>query len=85
MNLGTYRAEVFDRQGVMLWSSTALDDAGSPTEAWDGSYKGKLCGQGVYVWKITAVYRDGTVWNNTDIGDHHGLVEDKWGTVTLIR
>jgi hypothetical protein len=39
----------------------------------------------VYVWKITAIFRDGTIWYNTDIGSHKGLTQETWGTITLIR
>ena len=85
VNLASYRAEVYNSQGVMIWSSTMLDSNGTPIEGWDGSFKEKPCQQDVYAWKIMAVFRDGTVWYNTDTGDHNGLNQDKWGTVTLIR
>jgi len=54
-------------------------------EGWDGTSNEKPCQQDVYVWKITAVFRDGSVWKNEDIGDHKGMPELKWGTITLIR
>jgi hypothetical protein len=39
----------------------------------------------VYMWKIQAVFRDGTVWYNQDVGEHKGLNQDAYGTVTVIR
>jgi hypothetical protein len=85
VNLASYHAQVYNRQGMMLWESSQLDDKGTPSESWDGNYKGKPCQQGVYVWKITAVYRDGSIWENTDVGNHTGMPEVKQGTVALIR
>jgi hypothetical protein len=70
---------------MLLWSSTLLDEAGSPAESWDGTFNGKPCQQDVYVWKITAVFRDGSIWYNTDVGEHEGLSAEKWGSITLIR
>jgi hypothetical protein len=85
VNLVSYRAEIYDSHGMKMWSSTLLDEKGTPVESWDGTYKGKYCQQDVYVWTITAIFRDGTIWDNTDTGEHKGLSEPKWGTVTLIR
>ena len=85
VNLASYHAQIFNRLGMMLWESTQLDEKGTPTESWDGTYKDKPCQQGVYVWKITAIFRDGTIWDNTDIGNHTGIPEVKQGSVSLIR
>jgi len=85
VNLASYRAEVYNSQGMLLWSSTLLDEKGTPTESWDGTYKQKRCQLDVYVWKIMAVFRDGSIWNNNDVGEHKGLSGPKWGTITLIR
>ena len=85
VNLATYQAQVYNSYGMQIWSSTLLDEAGSPAESWDGTFNGKPCQQDVYVWKITAVFRDGSIWYNTDVGEHEGLSAEKWGTITLIR
>jgi hypothetical protein len=85
VNLASYRAEIYNSYGMMLWSSTLLDATGAPAESWDGSYNEKPCQQDVYVWKITAIFRDGSVWYNQDIGNHDGMPEVVYGTVTLIR
>ncbi|MEI6060589.1 MAG: PKD domain-containing protein, partial [Bacteroidota bacterium] len=85
VNLASYRAEIYNRYGMLLWSSNKLDDKGSPTESWDGTYNDKPSQQDVYVWKIMAVFRDGSVWFNQDMGEHKGLSEPVFGTVTLIK
>ena len=85
VNLASFRAEVYNRYGMMIWSSNKLDDKGSPTESWDGTYNDKPSQQDVYVWKIMAVFRDGSVWFNQDMGEHKGLSEPVFGTVTLIK
>jgi PKD repeat protein len=85
INLAYYRAEVYDRWDALIWSSEALDDKGAPTQGWDGTYKQVPCQQGIYVWKITAIFRDGKIWRNKDIGDHTNMPEQTSGTITLIR
>jgi gliding motility-associated-like protein len=54
---------IFNRWGEMLFEST---DSAS---GWDGYYKGKLCQQDVYVYKITAKYANGQTV--TKLGDIH--------------
>jgi hypothetical protein len=85
VNLASYTAEVYSSHGALLWKSTLLDDKGTPAEGWDGTYNEKPCQQDVYVWKITAIFRDGSVWENQDVGEHEGLSEPVYGTITLIR
>jgi gliding motility-associated-like protein len=54
-----YELNIFSRWGELLFVShdTAI--------GWDGYYKGKLCTQDVYVWKITATTLDGKAINKT--------------------
>ena len=85
VNLASYTAEVYNSQGALLWKSSLLDEKGAPAEGWDGTYNEKLCQQDVYVYKITAVFRDGSVWENLDVGEREGLSEPVYGTITLIR
>ncbi|MBK7029363.1 MAG: hypothetical protein IPH45_09175 [Bacteroidales bacterium] len=54
-------------------------------ESWDGTYKGHPVQQDVYVWKIQAIFRDGTIWNNKDVGNHDKLTDKEYGTIVLIR
>jgi hypothetical protein len=67
----------------MLWESTKLDDNGSPTEGWDGTYQGVLMPQGNYMWKISALFVDDSQWEGSDIGV--GGSGKTMGTVALIR
>ena len=30
--------------------------------AWDGTFKGQIVPQDVYVWKIRAIFENGTAW-----------------------
>ena len=81
-NLREYKIEVFDSWGHLLWESDKIDESGKPVEAWDGTYKGSLMPQGTYMWKVYAVFRDGTMFTGSDIGHGKGKT---MGTVTLIR
>jgi len=85
INLSYYRAEVYDRWDALIWSSEKLDEKGSPVEGWDGTYHQVPCQQGIYVWKITAIFRDGKIWRNNDTGDHTDMPRQTSGTITLIR
>jgi len=68
MNLKTYHITVFDTWGHLLWESTALDNNGSPTEGWDGTFNGVLMPQGNYFWKATATFIDDSSWTGSDTG-----------------
>jgi PKD repeat protein len=85
MNIAQYKAEIYDSHRLLLWSSTLLDETGAPAEAWDGTYKEKPCQQDVYVWKISAVFRDGSVWKAPDDINSKKEKSSVWGTVLLIR
>ena len=86
-NIETYLVEVYDSWGKLLWSSTKLDPVdGSPLDGWDGtSPNGNLLPQDVYVWRIEAVFKDGTAWNSNNADDHTNIPEKTYGTVTLLR
>lgn len=56
-----YQLLVFNRWGELLFETK------DPTQGWDGYYKGKLCQQDVYVYKIQAKFADGETI--TRIGD----------------
>jgi len=84
-NLMTYFIEIYDRWGNPLWSSSKLDAYGAPAEAWDGTLHGEVLKQDVYLWKISAQFRDGEVWDGTNTGNNENMPQTKVGTVTLIR
>ena len=54
---------VFNRWGELLFETKNAE------VGWDGYYKGKLCPQDVYVYKITAKYENGNMI--TRVGDIH--------------
>ena len=81
VNLIEYRLEVFSNWGQLLWSSEKLED-GSPSETWDGTYDGEKVPMGSYVWRATAKFVDGSVWNGSDNGDGN---TKKFGIINLIR
>ena len=54
-----YEFSIFSRWGELLF------DTRDPAQGWDGYYKGKLCTQDVYIWKIGATFIDGKTYNKT--------------------
>lgn len=84
-NLKSYNIQIFDRWGNQLWSSNKIDSKGSPAEAWDGKLHGEILKQDVYVWKISAQFNDGEVWEGKNAGNNENMPQMKSGTVTLIR
>jgi PKD repeat protein len=86
IGLKTFDIKIFDRWGNLLWeSSTEQLIDGSPGPGWDGKYKGEFVPAGVYVWKASAVFNDGTVWTGISMGENKGLSGADYGTITLIR
>jgi len=85
INLIYYTADIYDRYGNLVWKSDKLTEKGAPAEGWDGTYNEKPCQEGVYVWKITAIFSDGSIWENDDVGNREGLSGGTSGTITLIR
>ncbi len=83
--LDIYICEVFDTWGNRLWSSELVDEAGRPVEGWDGTFRNKQMPCDVYIWRIKAVFRDGTVWDGNSVGNTEGLQQIQQGTVTLIQ
>ncbi len=73
VNLSFYKAEIYDRWGNLIWFSKKLTDKGAPMESWDGTLKDKPCPEGIYVWRITAIFSDGTIWRNDSAGNRDGL------------
>ncbi|MCX6267853.1 MAG: PKD domain-containing protein [Bacteroidetes bacterium] len=84
MNLSEYHAMVFDKWGHMVWESQLLTDDGTgmPVEGWDGTFEGKPMPQDVYMWKISATFSNGKVWEGSTAGSGSTTT---MGTVTLIR
>ncbi len=85
INLKVFRFEVYDRWGNLLWWTDELDTQGRPTEGWDGKYNGMPSQEGVYVWKASGVFKDGTIWEAENIGNNDNLPKFKTGTATLLK
>ena len=63
IGLKTYRLEVFDLYGNLIFYTTSLDENGSPNKGWDGRDQyGNMMPQDVYTWKAEAVFLDGSVY-----------------------
>jgi len=82
VNIRLYHIQVFDIWGTLVWESTKVDHNGRPVEEWDGTYLGQMLPQGVYMWKASATFEDGSDWEGNDIGKGEA---GRMGTVTLIR
>ncbi len=63
--LESYRLQVFDAWGKLLFETSQLDAAGSPVEGWDGTLlkTGKPMPQDAYAWRIIAKFRNGRQWD----------------------
>ncbi len=85
VNLKSYMIEVYDTWGNVLWTSSTLDENGSPAEGWNGFYNNKLLPQDTYLWKATGVFIDGTIWEGKSVGNTENIPQYSYGTVYLIR
>lgn len=73
IGLYSYQIQVYEPwSGTCVWSSTALKD-GQPAEYWDGKFNGADAPAGNYIWKVNAIFIDGSVWQN-EKGAMEGLV-----------
>ncbi len=70
-------------RGTQLWESEEIDGLGRPVESWDGYFDGTLMPQGLYLWRATATFTNGTVWQGTTLQNEEE--PQMQGTVTLIR
>ena len=52
-----YHLQIFNRWGTLIYESYDV------MTGWDGYYLGKLCQQGVYVWKCTGTFTNGELFN----------------------
>jgi PKD repeat protein len=82
IGMASYHVEIFTTWGEKIWDSNKLDQHGSPAEAWDGSFKGDLMPQDVYVWKIDATFKDQKNWRGNT---YDTQTYSKTGSLSLIR
>jgi hypothetical protein len=78
----TWHMQIFNNFGQLIWESTKLDANGSPVEGWDGTYKGQIVEQGVYIWQISATLLNGEEWKGMS---YNGSTPSKTGPIHLIR
>ncbi|MGZ2369973.1 PKD domain-containing protein [Ancylomarina sp. YFZ004] len=80
IGLYSYDIEILDHWGKVVWFSNQIKD-GRPAEGWDGTLEGKSLPQGIYIWKIRAVFKNGATWQGMKIhGKYH-----REGSITLIK
>jgi PKD repeat protein len=82
LGLASYHVQVFSTWGEKLWESYEIDEHGAPKEAWDGTFKGELMPQDVYVWKIDGVFSNANVWKGNT---YDGKKFSQTGTISLLR
>jgi hypothetical protein len=82
VGLKTFELLIYDDWGNLIWSTTALDANGRPTEYWDGTYMGVVVQQDAYVWKCTASFMNSEVWEGKKYPK--GKIK-RAGTVTVIH
>ena len=82
IGLKEYKLEIYDDWGNLIWETSALDEFLRPAEGWDGTYRGVPVQQDAYVWKISARFLDGSVWEGKDYSKR---TFKRSGTVTVIR
>jgi hypothetical protein len=61
-----YRFRVYTRWGQLLF------DTVDPARGWNGYFKGRLCDEGVYIYKVEGVFETGQSFS-------------KMGDITLLR
>ncbi|MCF8296729.1 MAG: PKD domain-containing protein [Saprospiraceae bacterium] len=81
IGLKKYHLYIYDGWGNLIWETDELKNT-EPAEGWDGRYNGVPLPQDVYVWKIEAVFLDGTPWLGKKYDN--GLYKN-YGTLTLLR
>ncbi|MCC6703058.1 MAG: PKD domain-containing protein [Fluviicola sp.] len=82
VGLKTFELLIYDDWGNLIWSTTALDADGRPTEYWDGTYLGAPVQQDAYVWKCTATFMNEDIWEGKEY--KNGVLK-RSGSITVIR
>lgn len=88
--LAKYHLQIFTTWGQKVFESTSLDARGAPNEGWNGLYNGKdnfnqgnPLQQDNYIWRIDAVFKNGTEWKGMSYPNQPQA--KRVGTVTIIR
>jgi PKD repeat protein len=77
-----WHLSIFNNWGQLVWETTKLDSGGSPTEGWDGMFKGAPAQQGIYEWQGSATFLNGTEWKGMS---YKNSTPKRVGYLTLIR
>ena len=56
-NVKKYNIQVYNRWGELIFESS------DPTQAWDGTYDGKKCQDGTYIWKLQFTWYDKRIYD----------------------
>ncbi|MFD0794145.1 PKD domain-containing protein [Mucilaginibacter litoreus] len=80
--LKEWNMQVFNKWGQLVWQTTALSGDGSPSEGWDGTFKGQPAPQGTYIWQATAKFQNGSEWKGMS---YNGSLPKRSGVIYLIR
>lgn len=78
----SYRIQIYNTAGQLLYESTSLDQNGRPDEGWDGTYNGEDMPQGSYIWNIEAKFLNGTTWKG--MPDEEGKLK-RTGLLFIVR
>jgi PKD repeat protein len=82
IGLKSFFMGIYDIWDNLIWETTQLVDT-KPSVGWDGNNtKGKNLPMGVYVWRMKAVFIDGTEWKGMKGRD--GILRTE-GTVTMVK
>ncbi len=81
VNLVRYKIQIYSAWGNLVFESTKLKN-GSPAIGWNGRHGGEDLPSGSYMWKVSALFKNGTQWKGTDNGDGNTTTS---GTLVLIR
>ncbi len=79
--IASYKLSIFNKWGETLWETTELID-NMPAEGWDGNYKGSVLPQGVYFWRMEAIFNNGQSWKGMS---YNGAAPKTTGILNLIR
>jgi PKD repeat protein len=78
----SWRMQVFNKWGQLVWETNKLSGTGEPMEGWDGNFKGVPSPQGTYIWQATAKFINGSEWKGMS---YHGSLPSRSGAIYLIR
>ncbi|WP_448698496.1 PKD domain-containing protein [Mucilaginibacter sp. AW1-3] len=73
---------IYNTFGQLVWQTNKLNAQGQPTEGWDGTIRGQLAQQGVYIWEASATFMNGLEWRGMS---YNGSAPKRSGTLNLVR